>query len=68
GTGIADFDAATLGHDHVRHTVEMLRSYSALLADAVDAGRCAIVGLEYALAEGEVRLTELIGDLGPQPT
>ncbi|HUX69655.1 MAG TPA: carbonic anhydrase [Cellulomonadaceae bacterium] len=68
GTGVADFDAATLGHDHVRHTVEMLRSYSALLADAVDAGRCAIVGLEYDLAEGQVRLTELIGDLGPQTT
>ena len=68
GTGVTDFDAATLGRDHVRHTVEMLRSYSALLADAVEAGRCAIIGLEYDLAEGQVRLTEVVGDIGPRTT
>lgn len=50
-----------LGREHVRHTVRMLQSYSAGLARAVAEGRCAVVGLEYALAEGEVRLVEAVG-------
>lgn len=50
-----------LGREHVRHTVRMLQSYSAGLADAVREGRCAVVGLEYALGEGRVRLVEAAG-------
>ena len=56
--------AAVLGREHVRHTVQMLQSYSAGLSTAIAEGRCAIVGLEYALAEGRVRLVEASGALG----
>ena len=52
---------ATLGREHVRHTVRMLQSYSAGLSAAVQEGRCAVVGLEYALADGQVRLVEASG-------
>ncbi len=52
-----------LGREHVRHTVRMLLSYSAGLSGAVDEGRCAIVGLEYALADGRVRVVEASGPL-----
>lgn len=50
-----------LGREHVRHTVRMLQSYSAGLATAVAEGRCAVVGVEYALAEGRARLVEHAG-------
>ncbi|MBX9244185.1 carbonic anhydrase [Actinotalea ferrariae] len=55
--------AADLGREHVRHTVRMLQSYSAGLSTAVAEGRCAVVGLEYALAEGRVRLVEANGPI-----
>ena len=64
GESLADVDAATLGHEHVKHTVRMLQGYSVSLADAVAQGRCAIVGLEYALADGRVRVAEVVGDIG----
>lgn len=54
-------DSAVLGREHVRHTVRMLQSYSAGLAEAIAEGRCAVVGLEYALAEGRVRMVESAG-------
>lgn len=50
-----------LGREHVRHTVRMLQSYSACLREAVENGRCAVVGLEYALVEGRVRVVETVG-------
>jgi len=56
-------DPAALGHEHVRHTVQMLQGYSVSLAEAVAEGRCAIVGLEYTLADGRVTLTESVGDV-----
>jgi carbonic anhydrase len=56
-------DPAALGHEHVRHTVQMLQGYSVSLAEAVAEGRCAIVGLEYTLADGRVALTESVGDV-----
>lgn len=55
--------AEVLGREHVRHTVRMLLSYSAGLSAAVAEGRCAIVGLEYALVEGRVRLVESSGPI-----
>jgi carbonic anhydrase len=57
------FDAAALGHEHVRHTVQMLQGYSVSLAEEIAAGRCAIVGLEYTLADGRVQLAEVVGDV-----
>jgi carbonic anhydrase len=60
----ADLDAATLGRIHTSHTVRMLQSYSAALSEAVAEGRCAIVGVEYTLADGRVSLVEVVGDIG----
>src|SRR5699024_161727 len=54
-------EPAVLGREHVRHTVRMLQSYSAGLRTAVAEGRCAVVGAEYALAEGRVRIVEAAG-------
>lgn len=54
-------DADTLGREHVRHTVQMLLSYSAAVRAAVEDGRCAVVGATYALAEGRVRAVEAAG-------
>lgn len=58
-------DPALLGTEHVRHTVRMLAAYSRALSDAVQEGRCAIVGLEYDLAgTARVRVVEVAGDIG----
>ncbi|RSD09192.1 carbonic anhydrase [Amycolatopsis eburnea] len=38
--------------EHVRHTVDLLLERSRVLADGVDAGRVAVVGLCYRLADG----------------
>ncbi|MFK0118950.1 carbonic anhydrase [Streptomyces sp. NPDC090994] len=40
---------------HVRHTVDLVMDRSRELADQVAAGRTAVVGLTYRLAEGSVR-------------
>lgn len=57
-------DREALKRQHVRNTCHMLHGYSLSLATAIDEGRCAIVGLEYTLAEGRVHLVEAIGDIG----
>ncbi len=64
---LSTVDPVELGHEHVRHTVDMLRSYSVTLAEAIDEGRCAIVGVEYALADGHARLTSAVGEVGETP-
>ena len=65
GLGALDtLDPAVLGHEHVRHTVQMLQGYSRSLAENVKEGRVAIVGLEYTLADGTVHLTEALGYVG----
>ncbi|WP_235019936.1 carbonic anhydrase [Ruania rhizosphaerae] len=56
-------DPENLQSEHVRATVRMLHSYSATLADAVAEGRCAIVGMEYALGEGTARVVEVLGEI-----
>ncbi|GAA4288743.1 carbonic anhydrase [Georgenia daeguensis] len=50
--------------EHVRATVQMLRDYSGSLAAAVAEGRCAIVGVEYTLADGTAHLVDHVGALG----
>lgn len=47
--------------EHVRQTVRLLVERSPVLAEAVSGGRCAVVGLVYALVEGEVRVVEAVG-------
>lgn len=56
--------AEALGREHIRHTLDMLLSYSAALRDAVEAGRCAVMGVEYALAEGRARAVDARGAVG----
>lgn len=58
---------AELGHEHVLHTVDMLCSYSVTLAEAITDGRCAVVGVEYTLADGHARLTSVRGNVGELP-
>ncbi len=58
---LGSLDPAVLGHEHVRHTVQMLQGYSRSLAESVTSGRVAIVGVEYTLADGTVHLTEAVG-------
>jgi len=56
-------DDDELRREHVRATVQMLRDYSRSLATAVDEGRCAIVGVEYTLADGTAHLVDHVGRL-----
>ncbi|MEV7973265.1 carbonic anhydrase [Cellulomonas sp. NPDC089187] len=66
-TDLTQVSAAELGSEHVRHTVDMLRGYSVSLAEAIDEGRVAVVGVEYALSDGVARLTSAIGEVGEEP-
>ncbi|MFE9960090.1 carbonic anhydrase [Micromonospora sp. NPDC005299] len=51
--GVEDLDGIV--DIHIAQTVEALLARSAVLADEVAAGRCAVVGLSYRLSAGEVR-------------
>lgn len=64
GTDLSTLDPAVLGTEHVRHTVQMLQGYSVSLAERVAAGSCAIIGVEYALDDGRVRVVQVAGDVG----
>lgn len=54
--GGGDTDPDVAGEEHVRRTVELLANESATIARRVAAGRCAVVGLSYRLADGSVRM------------
>ena len=41
---------------HIRHTVGLLLDRSSVLADAVGAGRAAVAGMSYRLADGSAHL------------
>ncbi len=56
-------ETAVLLREHIRSTVQMLHGYSVLLAEAIAEGRCAVVGLEYTLTDGQVQLVESLGDV-----
>ncbi|RKN45570.1 carbonic anhydrase [Streptomyces hoynatensis] len=47
--------------EHVRHTVDLLLERSRLLAQRVDAGQAAVVGLCYRLADGRADLVAARG-------
>ncbi|MEV6233388.1 carbonic anhydrase [Saccharopolyspora shandongensis] len=47
---------------HIQRTGDLMLERSALLANEVAAGRCAVAGLSYRLADGTVRL---VGSHGP---
>jgi carbonic anhydrase len=61
---LSALDPERLGTEHVRHTVQMLTGYSGSLAERVQAGTLAIVGVEYALADGRIRLVQAAGEIG----
>ncbi|QGK69053.1 carbonic anhydrase [Allosaccharopolyspora coralli] len=47
--------------EHIKHTVDFLVERSGALAEAVENGTCAVVGLSYRLAEGSVRMVAARG-------
>ncbi|MCF8570004.1 carbonic anhydrase [Gordonia sp. HY002] len=49
---------------HVQETTQLLMQRSLKIAERVEAGELAIVGLSYRLEDGQVNLVEVIGDIG----
>ncbi|WP_030885003.1 MULTISPECIES: carbonic anhydrase [Streptomyces] len=47
--------------EHIRHTIDLLMERSRVLADAVEAGRVAVVGLSYRLVDGTARVVTARG-------
>lgn len=54
--GVTDRDE--IARVHVRYTIDLVARQSPAIADAVAAGRCAVVGMSYRLADGRVRVLE----------
>ncbi|MFJ9929989.1 carbonic anhydrase [Streptomyces misionensis] len=48
-------------HEHIRHSVGLLLDRSRVLAERVAAGRVAVAGLSYRLADGSARLVSSHG-------
>jgi carbonic anhydrase len=59
---VDDFEAR-----HVEETGNLLMQRSRIIADKVESGDVAIVGLTYKLSEGSARLREVIGNIGEVP-
>ncbi len=57
--GVADINGIV--DIHIAYTVEAMLDRSETLSDAVAAGRCAVVGMSYRLAAGEVRTVAAVG-------
>ncbi|RVW00797.1 carbonic anhydrase [Rhodococcus xishaensis] len=49
---------------HVVETGSLLMQRSRIISEAVEAGRCAIVGVTYKLADGDIKLQSTVGDVG----
>jgi len=49
---------------HVNETATQLVARSTAIKERIDAGKLAIVGLTYQLADGHVVLREHLGDIG----
>ncbi|MFI8263743.1 carbonic anhydrase [Streptomyces sp. NPDC085665] len=47
--------------EHIRHTVDLLLDRSRVIADQVTAGRTAVVGLSYRLADGSAQVVTTHG-------
>jgi carbonic anhydrase len=52
--------------EHAVQTAQLLADRSAAIARRIENGSCAIVAMEYTLAEGQARLLTTIGDVGEQ--
>ncbi|MCW3839962.1 carbonic anhydrase [Micromonospora yasonensis] len=53
---------------HIAQTVEAMLARSAVLAERVAAGRCAVVGMSYRLSAGEVRTVAAVPARAPSAT
>jgi carbonic anhydrase len=53
--------------EHTRQTAQLLADRSVAIARRIQDGRCAVVAMEYTLAEGQARLLTTIGDAGDRP-
>ena len=51
---------------HIKQTTDFLLERSGVLAERVEAGSCAVVGLSYKLSEGTVRLVSAHGPISAQ--
>ncbi|MEU4316791.1 carbonic anhydrase [Nocardia sp. NPDC024068] len=60
--GLTEADEFTARH--VVETSSRLMEQSAVVAQRVRAGECAIAGATYSLGEGRVRLRRVVGDIG----
>ncbi len=49
---------------HVEETGKLLMERSRIIADKVENGTCAIVGVTYALDDGGVKLRSVVGEIG----
>lgn len=49
---------------HVKETVHLLMQRSRVIAERVEAGSLAIVGLSYSLDDARVQVVETVGDIG----
>ncbi|MGB3698966.1 MAG: carbonic anhydrase [Gordonia sp. (in: high G+C Gram-positive bacteria)] len=49
---------------HVKETLHLLMDRSRIVAERVEAGTLALVGLTYRLEDGQVEFVEAIGDIG----
>lgn len=68
GRPLSSVGVEDLAHEHLRATAHMLTDYSDALARRIVAGTCAVVAVEYTLADGTARLAETIGDVwAPAP-
>jgi carbonic anhydrase len=52
---------------HTSHTARELVTLSPVIADAIAAGTCAVVGATYALSDGRVRPIEYVGRIDALP-
>ncbi|MGF7122852.1 carbonic anhydrase [Rhodococcus sp. TAF43] len=49
---------------HVVETGSLLMQRSRIIADRVEKGTCAIVGVTYKLSDGDIKLQGVVGDIG----
>lgn len=49
---------------HVTETAVQIQERSSAIADRIDAGKVAIVGVTYHLADGKIQLRDHLGDIG----
>lgn len=50
--------------EHTKQTARLLSDRSKAIAERIANGSCAVVAMEYTLAEGQVRLLSALGDVG----